>query len=120
MQGLAKGIELLSSRTRPTTSREFPPCIPECDFDVALRGRRVHRGSEERHYRDRVEVTPFPVGAIEIEEEQIVSSTGALSLQSVPGKVAVIGCGIIWRWAVCGAIWAPTSPTSSFWIALGS
>ena len=31
----------------------------------------------------RPEVTPFPGGAIEIDEEQIVSSTGALSLRNV-------------------------------------
>jgi dihydrolipoamide dehydrogenase len=40
------------------------------------------------------EVTPFPSGAIEIEEEQIVS-TGALSPEKVPGKMVVIGGGII-------------------------
>lgn len=39
------------------------------------------------------EVTPFP--GIEIDEEHIVSSTGALSLKHVPGKMAVIGGGII-------------------------
>lgn len=41
------------------------------------------------------EVAPFPGGAIEIDEEQIVSSTGALSLQKVPEKLVVIGGGII-------------------------
>ena len=40
------------------------------------------------------EVTPFPGGALEIDEEQIVGSTGALLLQKVPGKMAVIGGGI--------------------------
>ncbi|KAH8976445.1 hypothetical protein EDB86DRAFT_2840839 [Lactarius hatsudake] len=41
------------------------------------------------------EVTPFPGGAIEIDKQQIVSSTGALSLQKVPEKMVVIGSGII-------------------------
>ncbi|KIL55725.1 hypothetical protein M378DRAFT_17686 [Amanita muscaria Koide BX008] len=41
------------------------------------------------------EVTPFPGGAIEIDEQQIVSSTGALELQKVPEKLVVIGGGII-------------------------
>jgi dihydrolipoamide dehydrogenase len=40
------------------------------------------------------EVTSFPGGAIEIDEEQIISSTGALSLQKAPRNVVVIG-GII-------------------------
>lgn len=39
------------------------------------------------------EVTPFP--GIEIDEERIVSSTGALSLKEVPEKLAIIGGGII-------------------------
>jgi len=39
------------------------------------------------------EVTPFP--GIEIDEEQIVSSTGALSLKAVPEKMIIIGAGVI-------------------------
>ena len=39
------------------------------------------------------EVTPFP--GIEVDEESIVSSTGALSLKSVPEKMIVIGAGVI-------------------------
>ena len=39
------------------------------------------------------EVTPLP--GIEIDEEQIVSSTGALKLKSVPKKMTVIGGGVI-------------------------
>ncbi|CAD6195623.1 unnamed protein product [Caenorhabditis auriculariae] len=39
------------------------------------------------------EVTPFP--GIEIDEENIVSSTGALSLKAVPKKMVVIGAGVI-------------------------
>lgn len=39
------------------------------------------------------EVTPLP--GIEIDEKQIVSSTGALELKEVPKKLAVIGGGVI-------------------------
>uniref|UniRef100_A0AC35U314 Dihydrolipoyl dehydrogenase n=1 Tax=Rhabditophanes sp. KR3021 TaxID=114890 RepID=A0AC35U314_9BILA len=39
------------------------------------------------------EVTPF--NGIQIDEQQIVSSTGALSLQKVPKKMVVIGAGVI-------------------------
>ncbi|WKY07493.1 hypothetical protein Q1695_007170 [Nippostrongylus brasiliensis] len=39
------------------------------------------------------EVTPFP--GIPIDEETIISSTGALSLKSVPKKMVVIGAGVI-------------------------
>lgn len=39
------------------------------------------------------EVTPF--GGVEIDEETVVSSTGALSLKQVPEKMIVIGAGVI-------------------------
>src|SRR6202012_4047772 len=50
------------------------------------------------------EVTPFPGGAIQIDEEQIVSSTGALSLQKVPEKMIVIGGGVIGL--EMGSVWS--------------
>lgn len=39
------------------------------------------------------EVTPFP--GIPTDEEQIVSSTGALKLKKVPEKLILIGAGVI-------------------------
>lgn len=48
------------------------------------------------------EVTPFP--GIEIDEEQIVSSTGALSLKAVPEKMIVIGAGVIGL--ELGSVWS--------------
>lgn len=39
------------------------------------------------------EVTPLP--GVEIDEKKIVSSTGALALESVPGHMVVIGGGVI-------------------------
>lgn len=50
------------------------------------------------------EVAPFPGGAIQIDEQQIVSSTGALSLQQVPEKMVVIGGGIIGL--EMGSVWS--------------
>jgi dihydrolipoamide dehydrogenase len=39
------------------------------------------------------EVTPFP--GIDVDEETIVSSTGALKLAKVPEKLVLIGAGVI-------------------------
>ncbi len=39
------------------------------------------------------EVTPFP--GITIDEERVVSSTGALSLKKVPESIVMIGGGVI-------------------------
>lgn len=48
------------------------------------------------------EVTPF--GGIEIDEETIVSSTGALKLKEVPNKMVVIGAGVIGL--ELGSVWS--------------
>uniref|UniRef100_A0AAQ4QCV5 Dihydrolipoyl dehydrogenase n=1 Tax=Gasterosteus aculeatus aculeatus TaxID=481459 RepID=A0AAQ4QCV5_GASAC len=47
------------------------------------------------------EVTPFP--GIQIDEETIVSSTGALSLKKVPDEMIVIGAGVIG--VELGSVW---------------
>lgn len=47
------------------------------------------------------EVTPLP--GVEIDEKQIVSSTGALELSKVPKKLAIIGGGVIGL--ELGAVW---------------
>ncbi|MBN3300890.1 DLDH protein, partial [Amia calva] len=47
------------------------------------------------------EVTPFP--GIEIDEDTVVSSTGALSLKKVPEKLIVIGAGVIG--VELGSVW---------------
>ncbi|CAG7716756.1 unnamed protein product [Allacma fusca] len=48
------------------------------------------------------EVTPFP--GIDIDEETVVSSTGALSLKKVPESMVVIGAGVIGL--ELGSVWS--------------
>jgi dihydrolipoamide dehydrogenase len=48
------------------------------------------------------EVTPFP--GIEVDEETIISSTGALSLKSVPKRMILIGAGVIG--VELGSVWS--------------
>ncbi|GMG28765.1 unnamed protein product [Ambrosiozyma monospora] len=48
------------------------------------------------------EATPFP--GIEIDEERIITSTGALSLKEVPKRLAIIGGGIIGL--EMGSVWS--------------
>merc|ERR1712223_1323675 len=47
-------------------------------------------------------VTPFP--GITVDEETIVSSTGALSLKEVPEKMILIGAGVIG--VELGSVWS--------------
>ena len=55
-------------------------------------------------------MSPFPGGAITIDEESIVSSTGALSLTKVPEHLVVIGAGVIGLELV--SICSPTCPAT--------
>lgn len=65
-------------------------------------------GGEEKISTERIliatgsEVTPFP--GIEIDEQSIVSSTGALSLPKVPEHLVVIGAGVIG--VELGSVWS--------------
>jgi dihydrolipoamide dehydrogenase len=47
---------------------------------------------------------PTPLAGVEIDEKRIVSSTGALSLESVPDKLIVIGAGVIGL--ELGSVWS--------------
>ncbi|MCP9266179.1 Dihydrolipoyl dehydrogenase [Dirofilaria immitis] len=68
---------------------------------------KLTRGDEEKIIARNIliasgsEVTPFP--PLPIDEEQIVSSTGALSLKKVPAKMIVIGAGVIGT--ELGSVW---------------
>ncbi|KER22676.1 hypothetical protein T265_09297 [Opisthorchis viverrini] len=65
-------------------------------------------GGEETIQTDRIliasgsEVTPFP--GVDIDEQTIVSSTGALSLPKVPEHLVVIGAGVIG--VELGSVWS--------------
>ena len=52
----------------------------------------------------------IPVAGVEVDEQRIVTSTGALELTEVPKRLAVIGGGVIGlELAPSGAVWAPKS-----------
>ncbi|CAA7270471.1 unnamed protein product [Cyclocybe aegerita] len=105
--GLTKGIELLFRQNKvdyikgtasflSNTRLSIQP-ISESDSTSEIEAKNIviATGSE---------VAPFPGGSIQIDEEQIVSSTGALELQKVPEKMVVIGGGIIGL--EMGSVWS--------------
>ena len=107
--GLTKGIELLFrqnkvdyikgsasflSSTRLSISA-IPGAAENTPTEVEAKNIIIATGSE---------VSPFPGGAITIDEQQIVSSTGALELKEVPKKMVVIGGGIIGL--EMGSVWS--------------
>ena len=105
VNGLTKGIEMLFKQNKVEYIKGAASFISPNTISVQL-----NDGGESTLEAKNViiatgsEVTPFPGGAIEIDEQQIVSSTGALSLQEVPKKLVVIGGGIIGL--EMGSVWS--------------
>ena len=104
--GLTKGVEYLFKQNKvdyikgtasflSSTSISVSPIEAGSTLEVSSKNFIIATGSE---------VSPFPGGSITIDEEQIVSSTGALDLQKVPEKMVVIGGGIIGL--EMGSVWS--------------
>ena len=105
VQSLTKGIEILFKQNKVDYIKGAASLMSPNTISVQL-----NEGGESTVEAKNIiiatgsEVMPFPGGAIEMDEEQIVSSTGALSLQKVPGKMVVIGGGIIGL--EMGSVWS--------------
>jgi dihydrolipoamide dehydrogenase len=102
---LTKGIEILFKQNKVDYIKGAASFISPTRISVDL----LEGGSTEVEATNIViatgsEVAPFPGGGIEIDEKQIVSSTGALDLQEVPKKMVVIGGGIIGL--EMGSVWS--------------
>ncbi|KAF8559474.1 dihydrolipoyl dehydrogenase [Imleria badia] len=103
--GLTKGIEMLFKQNKVDYIKGSGSFVSPTRIAVQL----LEGGETEIEAKNVIiatgsEVTPFPGGAIQIDEKQIVSSTGALELQEVPNKMVVIGGGIIGL--EMGSVWS--------------
>ncbi|KAG9317028.1 hypothetical protein JVU11DRAFT_1210 [Chiua virens] len=103
--GLTKGIEMLFKQNKVDYIKGAGSFVSPTRIAVQL----LEGGETEIEAKNVIiatgsEVTPFPGGAIQIDEKQIVSSTGALELQEVPNKMVVIGGGIIGL--EMGSVWS--------------
>jgi len=93
VDGLTKGIEFLFKKNGVEYIRGRGRIAGKGKVEV-----ETEDGSTKLDTRNIViatgsEVTPLP--GVEIDEKRVVSSTGALSLDSVPGKLVLIGAGVI-------------------------
>ncbi|THU80379.1 dihydrolipoyl dehydrogenase [Dendrothele bispora CBS 962.96] len=103
--GLTKGVEFLFKQNKVDYIKGAASFVSPNQLSVSL----LDGGSTEVSAKNIIiatgsEVAPFPGGAIQIDEEQIVSSTGALELKKVPEKMVVIGGGIIGL--EMGSVWS--------------
>ncbi|PSR73270.1 hypothetical protein PHLCEN_2v10885 [Hermanssonia centrifuga] len=103
--GLTKGIETLFKQNKVDYIKGAASFISPTRISVQLNdGGETEIEAKNVIIATGSEVAPFPGGAIEIDEEQIVSSTGALELPKVPEKMVVIGGGIIGL--ELGSVWS--------------
>jgi dihydrolipoamide dehydrogenase len=105
VNGLTKGIEFLFKQNKVDYIKGAASFVSNTKISVDL----LDGGKSEVDAKNFViatgsDVAPFPGGGIPIDEEQIVSSTGALALQKVPEKMVVIGGGIIGL--EMGSVWS--------------
>ena len=101
--GLTKGVEMLLKKNKVDYIKGMASFASPTSVDVQL----LDGGNTQVEAKNIIiatgsEVTPFP--GVEIDEKQIVSSTGALSLEKVPEKMVVIGGGVIGL--ELGSVWS--------------
>lgn len=105
VNGLTKGIEYLFKQNKVDYIKGTASFSSPNSISVALNdGGETTVEAKNIIIATGSEVAPFPGGSIEIDEKQIVSSTGALELQEVPGKMVVIGGGVIGL--ELGSVWS--------------
>lgn len=105
VSGLTKGIEVLFKQNKVDYIKGAASFVSPTRVSVQLNeGGETEVEGKNIIIATGSEVAPFPGGAIQIDEEQIVSSTGALDLKQVPEKMVVIGGGVIGL--ELGSVWS--------------
>jgi dihydrolipoamide dehydrogenase len=101
--GLTKGIEALFKANKVDYVKGTASFVTSTRVAVELNeGGQTEIEAKNIIIATGSEVTPFP--GIEIDEKQIISSTGALDLTQVPEKMVVIGGGVIGL--EMGSVWS--------------
>jgi len=101
--GLTKGVESLFKKNKVDYYKGEATFAGEHDVDVKMNeGNDVKLSGKNIIIATGSEASPFP--GLEIDEERIVSSTGAIDLKEVPKKMIVIGGGIIGL--ELGSVWS--------------
>ena len=103
VEGLTKGVEFLLKKNKAEYIKGKGRILGKGKVEVALAdgGTRV---LETKNIVIATGSEPATLPGIEIDEERIVSNTGALSLKAVPKKLVLIGAGVIGL--EMGSVWA--------------
>tara|TARA_R110000868_G_scaffold338485_2_gene599244 strand:+ start:1033 stop:2436 length:1404 start_codon:yes stop_codon:yes gene_type:complete len=93
VDGLTKGIEFLFKKNNVEYIRGKGRILGQGRVEVDADGETSTLETRHIVIATGSEVTPLP--GVTIDEERVVSSTGALDLQKVPGRLVLIGAGVI-------------------------
>ena len=102
IQVLTKGVEFLFKKNKVTYIKGKGVIFSKNDVVVYDNNKKTIYKTKNIVIATGSEVSPLP--GIEIDEKNIISSTGALSLTKVPKKLAVIGGGYIGL--EMGSVWS--------------
>jgi len=94
VDGLTKGVEFLMRKNKVDYLKGFGTITGKGRVEVAGSD-GAKQTLETRNIVIATGSEPTPLPGINIDEERVVSSTGALSLKQVPGKLIVVGAGVI-------------------------
>jgi dihydrolipoamide dehydrogenase len=103
VEGLTKGIEFLFKKNKVEYVKGRGKILGKGRVEVSL----AEGGTRVLETKNIVIATgsePATLPGIEIDEERVVSNTGALSLKAVPKKLVLIGAGVIGL--EMGSVWA--------------
>ena len=102
VQVLTKGVEFLFKKNKVTYIKGKGVLFSKNDIIVYDQNKKTNIKTKNIVIATGSEVSSLP--GIEIEEKNIISSTGALSLKKVPKKLAIIGGGYIGL--EMGSVWS--------------
>ncbi len=94
VDGLTKGVEFLMRKNKVDYVKGFGRIAGQGKVEVTGPD-GAKQTLETKNICIATGSVPTPLPNIDIDEERIVSSTGALSLSKVPGKLIVVGAGVI-------------------------
>ena len=95
VEGLTKGIEGLFKKNKVEYIKGHGIVMGKGEVAVKPSGKEAPHSLKAKHIIIATGSSVIDLPGVKIDEKQIVSSTGALSLSKVPGKLVVIGGGVI-------------------------
>ena len=102
VKGLTQGIEGLFKKNKVSYFKGFGTIVTKNEVTIRSNGKDQNIKADNIIISTGSEVTPL--AGVEIDEERIVSSTGAIALKKIPKKMILIGAGVIGL--ELGSVWS--------------